>query len=106
VECLNSGDKTWIREVPVQLIHEDTNTYLSSYTKYQFGHPIPGQLEVASARSASKESQWMTQVSFSVSFLYFCNALLMFFFSFFYYYYTGRSLFCCSIKTIEIYKNE
>ncbi|KAG2207153.1 MIR motif-containing protein [Mucor mucedo] len=61
VECLNSGDTTWIREVPVQLMHEDTKTYLSSYSRYAFGHPIPGQLEVAAAKSATKESQWMTQ---------------------------------------------
>lgn len=81
VECLNSGDKTWIREVPVQLIHEDTKTYLSSYARFPFGHPIPGQLEVATSKSASKESQWMTQVSFLFVRVY--EALLMFFVFFF-----------------------
>ncbi|KAI8087341.1 MIR motif-containing protein [Thamnidium elegans] len=62
VTCSQSGDKTWVRENQVQLIHEDTGAYLSSFTTYQFGHPIPGQLEVAGARSSSKNSQWMAQV--------------------------------------------
>ena len=62
VQCVNSSDKSWIRENPVQLIHEDTNAYLSSYNHHQFGHPIPGQLEVAGYKSASKNSQWMAQV--------------------------------------------
>lgn len=63
VECLNSGDKVWMRENPVQLYHEDTRSYLSSSTSHQFGHPIPGQLEVAATKYASKNTQWMAQVS-------------------------------------------
>jgi dolichyl-phosphate-mannose--protein O-mannosyl transferase len=62
VECLQSGDKTWIRENTIQLVHENTYAYLSSFANHQFGHPIPGQLEVAASRSASKNSQWMAQV--------------------------------------------
>lgn len=62
LECLNAGDKTWIRENPVQLIHVETHAYLSSFSNHQFGHPIPGQLEVAASKTASKNSQWMAQV--------------------------------------------
>lgn len=62
VECLTSGDKTWIRENTIQLVHEDTYSYLSSSANHQFGHPIPGQLEVATSRSSSKNSQWIAQV--------------------------------------------
>ncbi|CEP11811.1 hypothetical protein [Parasitella parasitica] len=61
VECLSSGDKVWNRERPVQFVHVDTYSYLSSSSSHQFGQPIPGQLEVAAARSASKNSQWMAQ---------------------------------------------
>ncbi|KAK4516034.1 uncharacterized protein ATC70_010995 [Mucor velutinosus] len=61
VECLNSGDKMWHREQPVQFVHEDTYAYLSSNSNHQFGQPIPGQLEVAASRSASKNTQWMAQ---------------------------------------------
>jgi len=52
----------WIREQPVQFVHEDTYAYLSSNSNHQFGQPIPGQLEVAASRSASKNTQWMAQV--------------------------------------------
>lgn len=57
-----SGEKTWLREKTVQLVHEDTGAYLSSFTSYTFGHPIPGQLEVAGSKSSSKNSQWIAQV--------------------------------------------
>jgi dolichyl-phosphate-mannose--protein O-mannosyl transferase len=67
VECLNSGDKVWNRENPVQFVHEDTYSYLSSNSNHQFGQPIPGQLEVAAARGASKNSQWMAQASNQLS---------------------------------------
>lgn len=65
VECLNSSDKVWLRESTVQFAHEDTYTYLSSFANHQFGQPIPGQLEVAASRSASKNSQWIAQVRFN-----------------------------------------
>lgn len=74
---MKSGDKTWNREVPIQLMHEDTNTYLSSYFKYQFGHPIPGQLEVAASKSASKESQWTAQVKLNALFFLKKNIYLL-----------------------------
>ncbi|KAI8078029.1 MIR motif-containing protein [Gilbertella persicaria] len=61
VECLTGDKKSWLREEPVQLLHEDTSAYLSSSTNYQFGQPIPGQLEVAASKSASKNTQWMAQ---------------------------------------------
>ncbi|KAI8881956.1 hypothetical protein K501DRAFT_252238 [Backusella circina FSU 941] len=61
VECLEKGDKYWIREKPIQLVHQESNTYLSSFQQHQFGQPIPGQLEVACAKGASKNSVWMAQ---------------------------------------------
>jgi dolichyl-phosphate-mannose--protein O-mannosyl transferase len=63
VECLEKGDKYWIREKPIQLVHQETNSYLSSFQQHQFGQPIPGQLEVACAKGASKNSVWMAQVN-------------------------------------------
>lgn len=61
VECSSSSDKTWIREKTIQLVHENTYAYLTSSSNHQFGHPIPGQLEVAASRSSSKNSQWIAQ---------------------------------------------
>ncbi|KAI8370781.1 MIR motif-containing protein [Choanephora cucurbitarum] len=62
VECLTGKKETWLREEPIQLVHQDTQTYLSSSTNYQFGQPIPGQLEVAAVKSSSnKNTQWMAQ---------------------------------------------
>lgn len=62
VECSSSSDKTWIREKTIQLVHENTYAFLTSSSNHQFGHPIPGQLEVAASRSSSKNSQWIAQV--------------------------------------------
>jgi dolichyl-phosphate-mannose--protein O-mannosyl transferase len=70
VECLNTNDKIWLRESTVQFVHEDTNAYLSSFANHQFGQPIPGQLEVAASKYASKNSQWMAQVIFKSDLLY------------------------------------
>ncbi|KAG0169292.1 Stromal cell-derived factor 2-like protein 1 [Apophysomyces sp. BC1034] len=60
VDCVQRS-KHWRREEPVQLKHVDSHNYLSCSTSHQYGQPIPGQLEVAAARSASKNTQWVTQ---------------------------------------------
>lgn len=60
VQC-TKGD--WLREQPVQLIHKDTSAYLTGSEQYQFGQPIPGQLEIAAYKSTSKHAYWVAQVS-------------------------------------------
>ncbi|KAI8987514.1 MIR motif-containing protein [Mycotypha africana] len=57
----SNNKNVWLRERPVQFIHEDTKTFLSSSSNYRFGQPIPGQLEVAASRTASKNTQWLAQ---------------------------------------------
>ncbi|KAG1138326.1 hypothetical protein G6F37_005192 [Rhizopus arrhizus] len=60
VQC-TKGD--WLREQPVQLIHKDTSAYLTGSEQYQFGQPIPGQLEIAAYKSASKHAYWVAQIT-------------------------------------------
>ncbi|KAI7850143.1 MIR motif-containing protein, partial [Circinella umbellata] len=60
VEC--SSGKYWTREAPIQLSHIESKAYLSSSTSHQYGQPIPGQLEVAAAKSSSKSTYWIAQV--------------------------------------------
>ncbi|KAI8986044.1 MIR motif-containing protein [Pilobolus umbonatus] len=62
VECAKSSDTHWLREQPIQFKHADTNTYLSSSSGIRFGHPIPGQLEVACSSTSSKNTHWIAQV--------------------------------------------
>ena len=52
-----------------RLQHVDTNSYLSVNKKYEFGSPIPGQLEVHTVSSTSTDNVWMAQEG-----LYFSNA--------------------------------
>ncbi|KAI8142438.1 MIR motif-containing protein [Fennellomyces sp. T-0311] len=59
IEC--ASGKHWLRETPVQLIHVESKAYLTSGTNHQYGQPIPGQLEVAGAKTSSKATQWMAQ---------------------------------------------
>lgn len=59
VEC--SGTH-WLREEPVQLVHKQTSTYLTGSESHTFGQPIPGQIEIATYKSASKHSRWVAQV--------------------------------------------
>ncbi|KAI8093535.1 MIR motif-containing protein [Halteromyces radiatus] len=61
VQCVDSTQEFWLREQPIHLIHVDSNTYLTSSPQYQYGQPIPGQLEVATAKSSSKNTQWIAQ---------------------------------------------
>ncbi|KAG1444457.1 hypothetical protein G6F56_010289 [Rhizopus delemar] len=58
VEC--SGTH-WLREEPVQLVHKQTSTYLTGSESHTFGQPIPGQIEIATYKSASKHSRWVAQ---------------------------------------------
>ncbi|KAI9471049.1 MAG: MIR motif-containing protein [Benjaminiella poitrasii] len=52
----------WIREEPVQFVHEETHVYLSSSPNVKFGQPIPGQLEVAgSTKGSTNIAQWAAQ---------------------------------------------
>ncbi|KAI9491043.1 MIR motif-containing protein, partial [Zychaea mexicana] len=60
VEC--PSGKYWTREEPIQLSHMDSKTYLTSSTSHQYGQPIPGQLEVAAAKTSSKSTHWIAQV--------------------------------------------
>ncbi|CEG72984.1 hypothetical protein RMATCC62417_08453 [Rhizopus microsporus] len=84
VEC---DGQYWTRENVVQLAHQDTSAYLSSSDRYQFGQPIPGQLEVAAVKGSSKNTQWIAQVSLLFLSLY------SFFFNT-HIYNIGRYLFC------------
>ncbi|CDS11210.1 hypothetical protein LRAMOSA03473 [Lichtheimia ramosa] len=61
VQCSSSSTKHWLREEPVQFVHVDTKYYLSSSAQHKYGQPIPGQLEVAAAKSSSKNTKWMAQ---------------------------------------------
>ncbi|KAI9304880.1 MIR motif-containing protein [Cunninghamella echinulata] len=61
VQCVDSKEKYWLREQPVHLLHVDSNSYLSSNAQFQYGQPIPGQLEVAASKSSSKNTQWIAQ---------------------------------------------
>lgn len=63
VQCSSSSTKHWLREEPVQFVHVDTKYYLSSSAQHKYGQPIPGQLEVAAAKSSSKNTKWMAQVT-------------------------------------------
>lgn len=63
VQCSSSSTKRWLREEPVQFVHVDTKYYLSSSAQHKYGQPIPGQLEVAAAKSSSKNTKWMAQVT-------------------------------------------
>ncbi|KAI7900602.1 mannosyltransferase [Cokeromyces recurvatus] len=59
---LKCKNEFWIREEPVQFVHEDTHLFLSSSPNHKFGQPIPGQLEVsASTKGSSKSTQWTAQ---------------------------------------------
>ncbi|KAL0081314.1 Sdf2l1 protein [Phycomyces blakesleeanus] len=60
VECA-SGSKFWLREEPVQFVHVESQAYLSCNGAHQFGHPIPGQLEVSGTKGSSKHTQWIAQ---------------------------------------------
>ncbi|KAI8068442.1 MIR motif-containing protein [Gongronella butleri] len=64
VQCVDSTQDVWLREQPVQLVHVDTKAYLSAQAQYQYGQPIPGQLEVAAAKSGSKYTHWVAQEGF------------------------------------------
>jgi dolichyl-phosphate-mannose--protein O-mannosyl transferase len=81
VECLEKGDKYWLREKPIQLVHQETHSYLSSFQQHQFGQPIPGQLEVACAKGASKNSVWMAQVIVVVYYVMFLFIERFFFYT-------------------------
>ncbi|KAI9033614.1 MIR motif-containing protein, partial [Phycomyces nitens] len=65
VECA-SGTKFWVREEPVQFVHVDSQAYLSCNGAHQFGHPIPGQLEVSGSKGSSKNTQWIAQVNIPI----------------------------------------
>jgi hypothetical protein len=41
--------------------HVDTSKYLSMNTKYQFGHPISGQLEIAGTTRITDGEHWIAQ---------------------------------------------
>ena len=73
MEC--SSGKYWTREAPIQLSHIESKAYLSSSTSHQYGQPIPGQLEVAAAKSSSKSTYWIAQVIY----LYIKTVPLIFF---------------------------
>ncbi|KAI8376565.1 MIR motif-containing protein, partial [Radiomyces spectabilis] len=62
VECVGSSRDYWHREDPIQLLHVDSQAYLTCSPNHRYGNPIPGQLEVAAAKSTSKNAQWMAQV--------------------------------------------
>ncbi|KAG0242534.1 stress-responsive transcription factor hsf1 [Actinomortierella wolfii] len=60
----NSG--FWLRESPIQLAHEDTDSALLTASKrYVYGSPIPGQLEVAGHKASymisASDQRWIAQ---------------------------------------------
>ncbi|CAO3589992.1 unnamed protein product [Absidia cylindrospora] len=64
VQCVDPSQEFWLREQPIQLVHVDSNTYLTCSPQHHYGQPIPGQLEVASAKSSSKNTHWLAQEGF------------------------------------------
>jgi dolichyl-phosphate-mannose--protein O-mannosyl transferase len=63
VQCVDSSQEFWLREQPIQLVHVDSSTHLTCSPQHQYGQPIPGQLEVATAKSSSKNTHWVAQVN-------------------------------------------
>jgi len=59
----NAKHTTWLREEPIQLQHVTTGAWLSISAKYQYSHPIPGQLEVSGSKSKNADGLWAAQVS-------------------------------------------
>ncbi|CAG8459272.1 6205_t:CDS:2 [Paraglomus occultum] len=58
--CRESSS-VWLREEKVQLMHQDTKTYLTANIDKMYGNPIHGQLEVATSRSGDKYTMWAAQ---------------------------------------------
>ncbi|KAF9427212.1 Stromal cell-derived factor 2-like protein 1 [Podila epigama] len=62
VQCGNKKDSFWLREAPIQLIHANTEKYLSTSRRHVYGNPIPGQQEVAAHNAnVASENRWMAQ---------------------------------------------
>ncbi|KAF9974855.1 Stromal cell-derived factor 2-like protein 1 [Actinomortierella ambigua] len=70
VQCLSgTASKTrgvWLRETPIQLAHQDTDSALLTASKrYTYGSPIPGQLEVAGHAASrfigASDQRWIAQ---------------------------------------------
>ncbi|KAJ3261614.1 Stromal cell-derived factor 2-like protein 1 [Boothiomyces macroporosus] len=64
VECKG---KVWKREEPVSLKHVDTGAYLSSNTRYTYGNPINGQLEVSGRYSKGENELWIAREGIYIS---------------------------------------
>ncbi|KCV70196.1 hypothetical protein H696_03654 [Fonticula alba] len=58
VEC-SVKHKFWPRDQIVRLMHHDTGSFLASNARYQYGHPIPGQMEVSATTSKNNDLHWM-----------------------------------------------
>ncbi|KAG9303882.1 hypothetical protein G9A89_005792 [Geosiphon pyriformis] len=59
--CDNKSSKSWEREEKVQLVHAETDTYLSANKEHMYSNPIPGQIEVATSKSGGKGTYWCAQ---------------------------------------------
>lgn len=57
VTCEARGE-LWARAMAVSMKHVDTGAWLSSSSRYQFGQPIHGQMQVCSAKRKSKDTTW------------------------------------------------
>ncbi|CAG8484144.1 12577_t:CDS:10 [Ambispora gerdemannii] len=59
--CSNKSVPNWQREEKIQLIHIETNTYLTANKEHAYSNPIPGQIEVSAAKSGGKLTFWIAQ---------------------------------------------
>lgn len=65
LECVeSSGD--WKRFEKVRLKHEERGTFLSANANLKFGQPIPGQLQISSARRKNANTVWKTNEGFYI----------------------------------------
>ena len=55
------SSSVWLREEKVQLMHQDTKTYLTANKDYMYSSPIHGQIEVATSKSGDRNTMWIAQ---------------------------------------------
>lgn len=60
LQCVGR-EQYWTRELPVRLLHKDTNRFLASSQRFKYQHPIPGQQEVYATSNSDREVSWTAQ---------------------------------------------